>query len=148
MSRTNWGAIRRRSRTAPGSSRLLEDGTRLAAAQGEMNREAVHRGLREALNGFLDALGHGACPTTTYVGLRGISLKDMDTADVGVGVLRRLTQEEVRSFVTEEDAQPVREDELCLVLTSEATWSVTDAPPKPAGGGVSGVLSRLDCSPL
>ncbi len=56
-------------------SRLLEDGTRLAAAQGKTNREAVHRGLREALNGFLDALGHGACPTTTYVGLRGISLR-------------------------------------------------------------------------
>lgn len=107
----------------------------------------MRRGLREALNGFLDALGHGACPTTTYVGLRGFSLKDMDTADVGVGVLRRLTQEEVRSFVTEEDPQPVRDDELCLVLTSEATWSITDAPPKPAGGSASGVLPRLELFP-
>ncbi|HZJ03918.1 MAG TPA: hypothetical protein VFD59_00425 [Nocardioidaceae bacterium] len=128
-------------------ARLLDDGTRLAAAQGQMGREAVHRGLGRALDGLLDALSSGSCPTTSYLGLRGISLADADAADIGVGVLRRLDPEEVRSFASETDSWPAREDELCLVLESKATWSVSDAPLQSGGAGTQAVMARLELFP-
>lgn len=128
-------------------ARLLDDGTRLAAAQGQIGRDAVHRGLRQALQGLLDALSSGRCPMIGYLGLRGISLDGTSAADVGVGVLRRLDSEEVRSFASEADSWPVREDELCLVLESEARWSVRDAPPMQAGVGTPAALPRLELFP-
>jgi hypothetical protein len=129
------------------TARLLDDGARLAAAQGQTGREAVHRSLGRALDGVLDALASGRCPTISYLGLRGMSLEEADDADIGIGVLRRLDPEEVRSFESEVDLWPPRGDELCLVLESEATWSVRDASPKLGGVGAPAPLSRLELFP-
>lgn len=128
-------------------ARLLDDGTRLAAAEGRTDREAVHRGLSRALDGLLDALASGRCRTRGYLGLRGISLEGTEAADVGVGVLRRLNAEEFRSLKAQTDSWPVREDELCLALESEAAWSVSDAPPQPARSGTQDAMSRSELAP-
>jgi len=129
------------------TARLLDDGARLAAAQGQTGREAVHRGLDRALDGVLEALASGRCPTTGYLGLRGVSLEDAVDADVGIGVLRRLNPEEVRSFESDvDDVLAPRGDEVCLVLKSEATWSVMDAAPG-SGFGRPATLSRLELFP-
>lgn len=139
------------SRTMPDGAwlvvQLLQDGARLAAAQGQTGREATHEGLGRALHGLLVALARGKCPTTSYLGLRGISLGSGDAADVGVGVLRRLEPEEVRTFASEADRWPAREDELCLVLESEANWTVTDAPARLFGASTPAALSRLELFP-
>lgn len=128
-------------------ARLLDDGARLAAAQGQTSRESMHRSLGRALNGVFDALATGRCPTVSYLGLRGMSLEEADDADVGIGVLRRLDPEEIRSFESEVDPWPARGGELCLVLESEATWSVSDASPGLDGFGVPEALSRLELFP-
>lgn len=127
-------------------ARLLDDGTRLAAAQGQTGREGVHWGVGRALAGFLDALSSGSCPTTSYLGLRGISLLGTDVADIGVGVLRPLLPEEVRTFASAADSWPAREDELCLVLESEAGWSVNEAPP-PVAAAKPALMPRLELFP-
>jgi len=130
------------------TARLLDDGARLAGAQGQTGSEPVYRGLGRALDGVLNALASGRCPTTSYLGLRGMSLDDADDADVGIGVLRRLDPGEVRSFESVvDDVRAPRGDELCLVLESEATWSVMDAAPKLSGFGHPGTLSRLELFP-
>lgn len=111
-------------------ARLLDDGTRLAATQGLTACEDVHRALGQALDGLLDALSSGRCRTTVYLGLRGISLLGAYAADVGVGVLRSLTSEELRAFAADGDRWPPSEDELCLVMECESTWTVSDQPPR------------------
>ena len=67
-------------------ARLPEDAAKLAASHGEAGREVVHRSLSRALDGVLEALESGRSRTTSYLGLRGLSLADADEVDVGVGV--------------------------------------------------------------
>lgn len=129
-------------------ARLLDDASRLAASNGETGREILHRSLARALDGFLEALESGRGRTISYVGLRGLSLAEVDEADVGVGVLRRLTPEEVRSLESEVDPWPQRESELCLVLESESTWTVRTASSGTSRIGGPVAMSGLELFPV
>lgn len=123
-------------------ARLLDDGKRLARFQRRTSRDAVHEGIGQALNGFLDALSSGRCPSTAYVGLRGISLDGVDAADVGLGVVRTLKADETRAFAAADDPWPPTDDELCLVLEGEASWSVSEKPPRTAASGKATPISK------
>jgi hypothetical protein len=113
------------------ANRLLDDGVLLAAAEGHTSREAVHKGVTQALDGFRAALTTGRSPFTAYLGLRGLALQDgLETADLGVAVVRRLLPEEVRAFDAAGPAWSSREYDLCAVVSGEATWSVTDDLPR------------------
>jgi hypothetical protein len=112
-------------------NRLLDDGVLLAAAEGRTNHDAVHRGVTQALDAFRAALTTGRSPFTAYLGLRGLALQDgLDTADLGMAVVRRLQQEEVRAFDAAGPAWSSRRNDLCAVVAGEATWSVTDDLPR------------------
>ncbi|MGY6658685.1 hypothetical protein ACXIZN_41655 [Amycolatopsis sp. TRM77291] len=123
-------------------NRLLNDGVLLAAAKGRSDREAVHQGVTQALDGLRAALTTGRSQFTAYLGLRGLALQEgLETADLGVAVVRRLQPEEVRAFEAAGHTWSSRGNDLCAVVAGEARWSVTDELP-------SGTLPNPHTAPL
>lgn len=112
-------------------SGLLDDGLRLAESQQLTDESSRDSALESALEAFLAALATGTSTTTHYFGLRGVSLSGTAAVDLGVGVLRTLDGAERRAFAMDGESTPgTTEGEVCLVTTSQVTWSVTTAPPK------------------
>jgi hypothetical protein len=109
-------------------ARLIEDGVRLAAAQESTGQDALHEATAQALTAFLTAISSGTCKTSSFLGLRGVSLEGIASADVGVGILRKLAVEEIRAFAQPGPTSLLNHpDDLCLIIDGEALWTVSSA---------------------